>query len=86
MEKSGSSSDGLPQTLLHPSFFSDALSSVWVHMKDVKKNQEMEEKGATENEIVGWHHLLNGHEFEQTPGDNKRRGSLVCYKESDLTQ
>ena len=38
MEKSGSSSDGLPQTLLHPSFFSDALSSVWVHMKDVKKN------------------------------------------------
>ena len=45
----------------------------------------MEEKGATENEIVGWHHLLNGHEFEQTPGENKRRGSLVCYKESDLT-
>ena len=40
----------------------------------------MEEKGATEDEIVGWHHLLSGHEFEQTPGDDKRRGSLVCYR------
>ena len=48
MRKSGSSSYGLPQTLLHPSF-SDALSSVWGHMKDVKKYQEMEEKGATED-------------------------------------
>ena len=29
---------------------------------------EMEEKGRTEDEIVGWHHLLDGHEFEQAPG------------------
>ena len=32
---------------------------------------------ATENEVVGWHHWLNGHEFEQTPGDNEGQGSLV---------
>ena len=31
------------------------------------------EKGATENEMVGWHHRINGHEFEQTPGDNEGR-------------
>ena len=28
--------------------------------------------------MVGWHHLLNGHEFEQTPGDGEGQGSLVC--------
>ena len=31
----------------------------------------------TENEIVGWHHRVNGHEFEQAPGD-KEQGSLAC--------
>ena len=41
--------------------------------------------------MVGWHHRLNGHEFEQTPGDSEGQGSLVCcspwgYKESDMTQ
>ena len=35
------------------------------------------EKGVTENEMVGWHHQLNGHEFEQTPGDGGQ-GSLAC--------
>ena len=43
-----------------------------------------------EEEMVGWHHELNGQEFEQTPGDSEGQGSLVCYspwdlKESDLT-
>ena len=42
------------------------------------------------DEMVGWHHWLNGHEFEQTPGDSDRQGSLVCcsprgHKESDTT-
>ena len=37
------------------------------------------EKGATEDEMVGWHHWLNGHEFEQTQGDSERQGSLACY-------
>ena len=32
----------------------------------------------TEDEMVGWHHQLNGHEFEQTPGDSEGQGNLVC--------
>ena len=48
-----------------------------------------EEKGAIENEIVGWYHWLNGHEFDQTLGDSEGQESLVCcsswgHKESDL--
>ena len=40
--------------------------------------------------MVGWHHQLNGHEFEQTPGDSEGQGSRACYrlwggKESDMT-
>ena len=45
----------------------------------------------TEDEMVGWYHRLNGHEFEQAPGDGEGRGSLVwCSpwgpKESDTTE
>ena len=45
----------------------------------------------TENEMVGWHHRLNGHEFEQTPGDGEGQRSLVCcspwgHKELDMTE
>jgi len=36
------------------------------------------EKGATEDEMVGWHHRLNGHEFEQAPGDGEGQGSMAC--------
>ena len=32
----------------------------------------------TEDELVGWHHRLNGHEFEQAPGDGEEQGSLAC--------
>ena len=44
----------------------------------------------TENEMVGWHHQLNGHEFEKTLGDSGGQRRLVCYslwghKESDMT-
>ena len=51
----------------------------------------IEESGVTEDEMVGWHHGLNGHEFEQTPGESKRQGNLVCcspwsHKESDTTE
>ena len=42
------------------------------------KIEGMEEKGVTEDETVGWHHRLNRHEFEQTPGDSEGQGSLVC--------
>ena len=45
----------------------------------------------TENEMVGWHHRLNGHEFEQTLGDSEGQGRLECcspwgQKESDTTE
>ena len=36
------------------------------------------EKGTTEDEMVGWHHLLNGHEFEKAPGKGEGQGSLLC--------
>ena len=50
-----------------------------------------EEKGTTEDEMVGWHHRLNGHEFEQAPGDDEGQESLACCspwgrKESDTTE
>ena len=50
-----------------------------------------EEKGATENDMVGWHHPLNGQEFEQTLGDSEGQESLVCCSpwgpyESDMTE
>ena len=45
----------------------------------------------TEDEMVGWHHRLDGHEFEQDPGVGDGQGSLACYspwgcKESDKTE
>ena len=55
---------------------------------DAGKDWGQEEKGMTEDEMVGWHHWHNGYEFEQTPGDSEGQGSLVCcspwgQKESD---
>ena len=52
------------------------------------KDWRQEEKGMTEDEMVGWHHQLNGHEFEQTLGVGDGQGSLACCspwgrKESD---
>ena len=41
-----------------------------------------EEKGPTEDEMVEWHHELNGHEFEQALGDTEGQGSMVCYSHS----
>ena len=40
-----------------------------------------EEKGTTEDEMIGWHHRLNGHEFEETQGNSEGQGSLVCCME-----
>ena len=45
----------------------------------------------TEDEMVGWHHVLDGHEFEQAPGVGDGQGSLACFilwgcKESDMTE
>jgi len=46
---------------------------------DAEKDWGQEEKGITEDEMVGWHHWFNGHEFEQTPGDSEGQGSVaIC--------
>ena len=45
---------------------------------DAGKDWRCEEKGTTEDEMVGWHHQLNGHEFEQAPGVGEGLGSLAC--------
>jgi len=72
-------------TLLPP----DAKS--WLTGKDPDAGKDWRrEKGTTKNEMVGWHHRLNGHEFVQTPGDSEGQGSLACcspwsLKESDTT-
>ena len=58
---------------------------------DAGKNCRQEEKGTTEDEMVGWHHRLDGHESEQTPGDREGQGTLVScspwdHEESDRTE
>ena len=58
---------------------------------DAGRDWGQEEKGMTEDEMVEWHHQLNGHEFEQAPGDGEWQGSLECYspwcgKELDTTE
>ena len=57
---------------------------------DAREDWRQEEKGTTEDEMVGWHHWLNGHEFEQALGDGEGQGRLVCCspwgrKESNTT-
>jgi len=58
---------------------------------DAGKDWRWEEKGKTEDEMVGWHHRLDGYEFEWTPGVGDGQGGLVCCdswgrKESDTTE
>ena len=55
------------------------------------KTEGRRRRGMTEDEMLGWHHQLNGHEFEQTPEDSEGQGSLACcspwgHKESDTTE
>ena len=70
---------------------SDAKSWLIEKDPDAGKDWRQEERRATEDEMVGWRHWLNGHEFEQTPGDGEGLGSLACYspcghKELDRTE
>ena len=53
----------------------------WLTGKDPNAGKDwgQKEKGATEDEMVGWHHRCNGHEFELTLGDSEGQGSLACY-------
>ena len=69
----------------------DAKSWLIAKDPDAGKDWRQERKGTTEDEMVGWHHRLNGHGFEQTPGDGEEQGSLACCspwgcKESDMTE
>ena len=65
----------------------------WLFGKDPDNGEDwrQKEKGMTENEMVGWHHWLDGRVFEQAPGVGDGQGSLVCCspwgpKESDMTE
>ena len=64
----------------------------WLIIKDPDDGKDWgQEKGMAEDEMVGWHHWLDGHEFEQALGVGDGQGSLVCcsiwgHKESDMTE
>ena len=66
--------------------------ATWLTGKDSDAGQDwgQEEKGTTEDEMIVWHHRLNGREVEQTLEDDEGQGSLACcspwgHKESDIT-
>ena len=67
-------------------------AKTWLVRKDPDAGKDWRwEKGTTEDEMVGWHHQLNGHEFEQALGEGEKQGSLACCsprgrKESDKTE
>ena len=75
-----------------PIFWShDVKSQLIGKVPDARKDWRQEEKGTAEDEMVGWHHWLNGHEFEQAPGVDDVQGSLTpCSpwdpKESNMTE
>ena len=65
----------------------------WLIGKDPDAGRDwgQEEKGTTEDEMAGWHHRLDGHEFEWIPGASDGQGGLACFdswgcKESDMTE
>ena len=65
----------------------------WLTGKDLDTGKDwmQEEKGPTEDEMLGWHHRLNGHKFEQAPGVDDGQGGLVCcspwgHKEYSITE
>ena len=64
----------------------------WLICKDLAAGKDWrQEKGMTEDELVGWHHWLKDHEFEQALGDGKGQGNLACChpwgcKGSDMTE
>ena len=63
---------------------------IWFIEEDPDAGKDRRQKGMTENEMVGWHYQLNGHEFEQAPGDGEGQGSLACcspwgHKQLDMT-
>ena len=72
-------------------WLADAKGQLTREDYDVGKDIWQEEKGTTEDEMVGRHHWLNGHEFEQAPGDGEGQASLAycspwSSKELDMTK
>ena len=68
----------------------DAKSWLIEKDPDAGKDWMQEKKGTAEDQVVGWHHQLNRHEFEQILGDGEGQGNLACnrpwdHKESDMT-
>ena len=69
----------------------DAKGQLITKDPDAGEKWRQEEKGTTENEMVGWHHRLNGHEFDQAPGDGEGHWGMACCspwgrKELDTTE
>ena len=69
----------------------DAKSWLIGKDSDAGRDWGQEEKGTTEDEMAGWHHRLDGREFEWAPGDGNQQGGLACCgswgrKESDTTE
>ena len=88
----GCSLEGLMLKLKLPILWPPDAKS-WLIWKDpdARKDWGQEEKGTTEDEMVGWHHRLNGHGFGWTPGVGDGQGSLACCgswgrKELDMTE
>ena len=74
----------------HLMWRTDSLEKTWM-LEGIRRRRRQEEKGTIEDEMVGWHHRLNGHEFEQGLGVGDGQGSLVCCspwgcKKSDMTE
>ena len=74
-------------------YFGHLMRRGWLIGKDSDAGRDwgQEEKGTTEDEMAGWHHRLNGHEFEWTPGVGDGQGGLACCdsrgrKKSDTTE
>ena len=78
------------------SWSSNTLATWWEELTHWKRpwcweRLKARDKGTTENEMVGWHHQLDGHEFEHAPGVGDGQGSLACchpwgHKKSDMTE
>ena len=79
---------GIPEAEA-PIFWPPGMKSPLIG-KDPDAGKDGRKKGVAEDEMVEWHHQLNGHEFEQTAGDSEGQGSLACcspwgHKELDMT-
>ena len=76
--------------MFHSTHIYKIFKNVYTFLLMLGKTEGRRRRRATEDKIVGCHHQLDGHEFEQTLGDSEGQRSLVCcssrgHKESDTT-